>query len=193
VKHLFAKVKWGLDRPLDRSDIYNLNQENCRTVWGILNQAFSNDPTLCQQFGLLLNVPHYDENGKVKPHAEHGPTNFDVFSVRSARRISPDGEYRPDIVIVITQRRPVLYDDKDPTQGFFWFRGGATVILDPNHGDPKIRYCIIKTSDSESRLKMQRGMATGAHMTPLQALYFGRANLEPFAMMHSGHRDHDDG
>ena len=34
VKQVFAKVKWGLDRPLDRSEIYNLNQENCRTVWG---------------------------------------------------------------------------------------------------------------------------------------------------------------
>ena len=107
--------------------------------------------------------PHYDEAGK--PNAEHGPTNFEVHSVRPARRISPDGEYRPDIVVVITQRRPLLYDEKDPSQGFFWFRGGATVILDPNHGDPTIRYCIIKAIDSDSRVKMQRSMATGAHMT----------------------------
>jgi hypothetical protein len=95
--------------------------------------------------------------------------------------------------VVIDQRRPILYDDADPTQGVFWFRGGATLVLDPNKGSPRIRYVILKSSESQRRIAVQCSMARGAHMSPLQALYFGAATFEPFAMMHAGHRDHDDG
>jgi Subtilase family len=189
LKNILEKVQFGLDRKRDRSQIFKINNENCKNVWRVLNDAFTKDPNLCRQFGLMPNVPHYDKIGNIKPKAEHGSTNFDVFSVRPARRIAPDGEYRPDIVAVITQRRPILYDSTDPGKGFFWFRGGATLILDPHDGDPRIRYSVIKNSDSKNRLAIQFGMATGAHMTPLQALYFGSAKFEPFAMMHAGHRN----
>ncbi len=35
---------------------------------------------------------------------------------------------------------------------FFWFRGGATLIIDPREGQEKLRYSIIKErSDNELR------------------------------------------
>lgn len=193
LKEVVAKLEFGFGRKLDRSEIFDQNQQNCRRVWLALNDALKKDPDLCKEFGLLRGVPHYDKTGKVKSGAERGPTNFDVFNVRPARRITPDGAYHPEIVVVITQRQPILYDPKDPQKGFFWFRGGTTLIVDPRPGDPRIRYSIVKNSDSKKRIEIQRSMASNAHMSPLQALYFGDATFEPFAMMHAGHRDHGNG
>jgi hypothetical protein len=193
LKDVVAKLEFGFGRKLDRSEIFDQNQQNCKHVWLALNEALTKDPGLCKEFGLLRGVPHYDKIGKVKLGAERGPTNFDVFSVRPARRITPDGAYHPEIVVVVTQRRPILYDLKDPQKGFFWFRGGATLILDPRPGDPRIRYSIVKNSDSVKRQEIQRNMASNAHMSSLQALYFSRATFEPFAIMHAGHRDDGNG
>jgi hypothetical protein len=193
LKEVVAKSEFGFGRKLDRSEIFDQNQQNCRRVWLALNDALKKDPDLCKEFGLLRGVPHYDKTGKVKSGAERGPTNFDVFSVRPARRITPDGAYHPEIVVVITQRQAILYDPNDPKKGFFWFRGGATLIVDPRPGDPCIRYSIIKNSDSKKRLEIQRSMTNNAEMSPLQALYFSDATFEPFAMMHAGHRDDGNG
>ena len=57
----------------------------------------------------------------------------------------------------------------------------------------EVRYSIIKNIDSKSRIAIQRNMASGAHLSPMQALYFGGTSFEPFAMMHAGQRDHDNG
>ena len=117
-----------------------------------------------------------------------------MFSVRTARRVQPDGSFRTDIIVTVQQRRPVgLAGDGDLSNGFFWFRGGATLVLDPNAGNPRIRYAIIKNCDSQKRIAIQRSMETSGHLSPLRALYFGDANHEPFAMMHASgeERDHD--
>lgn len=193
LRTVFAHVDFSLDKKLNRSQIFQLNEVNRWRVWRALKSAFDDDPDLCRQFGLMPNVPRYDKDGAMLREAKDGGTTFEVFSVRPARRIAPDGSFRTDIIVVIDQRRPILYDDADPTQGVFWFRGGATLVLDPNKGSPRIRYVILKSSESQRRIAVQCSMARGAHMSPLQALYFGAATFEPFAMMHAGHRDHDDG
>jgi hypothetical protein len=56
--------------------------------------------------------------------------------------------------------------------GFFWFRAGATLIIDPTDGQEEIRYSIIKNA-SDSRLALQMKIATGSMLSPLRALYFG--------------------
>jgi hypothetical protein len=117
-------------------------------------------------------------------------TTFEVHSVRPARRIAPDGSFRTEIVAVINQRQPKPVDGRDVSNGWFWFRGGATLILDPRKGREEVRYSIIKNSGSESRLERQRQFASTGHLSPLRALYFSgagpnAAGLEPFAMMHA--------
>ncbi|WP_036288348.1 S8 family serine peptidase [Methylosinus sp. PW1] len=194
LKTIFEHVDFGLDRKLTRTEMFDLNEKNRWRVWSALKEAFNRDPALCGEFGLMPGILRYDGNfGPLGPLRKNNVTTFNVFNVRPARRIAPDGSFRTDIVVVIDQRRPLFYDEKDPSQGQFWFRGGATLILDPNQGAPRIRYSIVKNIDSRSRIDIQRKTALGAHQSPMQALYFGAASFEPFAMMHSGQRDHEHG
>jgi hypothetical protein len=65
-------------------------------------------------------------------------------SIRSTRRVGPDGQVVFDLVAEVTQRRTVLRNGR-PLD----FYGGSTIILGPE-GD--IRYVISKSVRSDSRL-----------------------------------------
>jgi hypothetical protein len=178
-------IRWNQD--LDRSEIFALNEKNRWRLWTALKKVFAGNPDVYAQFGLLPDLPRYDQNGNVLRIPEKGETTFDVFSVRPARRIAPDGSFRTDVVAVIHQRQAVALDGKSNANGWFWFRGGATLLLDPREGRQEIRYSIVKNSGSKTRLERQRQTAAGIFVSPLRALYFGRDVGEPFAMMHASY------
>jgi len=178
-------LSWALD--LDRSAIFKLNEKNRWKVWNGLRAAFKADPSLLAEFGLLPDVPRFDRHGKVAKPARKGETTFDVFSVRPTRRVAPDGSFRTEIVAVVHQRQAMPVDPENRDGGWFWFRGGATVIIDPRKGREEIRYSIIKNSGSAARQERQR--RTAATGGSLRSLYFGAAS-EPFALLHQDH-DHD--
>jgi hypothetical protein len=187
------------NRDLDRSGIYHLQQKNCKNVWLALNKELQANPSLYEQLGLKAGVPAYYENGTVKEARPAPRSNFEVHSVRPARRITPDGELRPEIIVVIAQRQAVQIDDKDASKGFFWFRSGATLIIDPSDRHESIRYIVIKTPD-KGRLDAQRKMVTDTSLTPLRSLYFGNqitaAGLaidEPFAALHAARLEYGNG
>lgn len=188
-----AKLEFGWDRAINRSEIFQLNEKNRWAMWQGLKSAFAADPDLCTQFGLLKNVPRYDRSGEViRPAA--GETTFDVFSVRPARRVAPDGSFLTEVIATIHQRQKMLIDPDNPAAGWFWFRGGATLILDPREGHREVRYVIVKNSGSESRLARQRRTAAGGFLSPLRELYFGESAGEPFALLHAdGNGDPSDG
>ena len=141
-------------------------------------------------FGLQPGLARYRADGTVIRNATPGESTFDVLGVRPARRVGPDGNLRNEVIAVIQQRRPEPLDGKDMANGWFWFRGGATLILDTRAGDPQIRYSIIKNTGSTTRLERQRQTAAASYLSPLRSLYFGRDDSEPFAMMHaSGRRE----
>ncbi len=73
-----------------------------------------------------------------------------IESVRTARRVGPDGEVLFDLVAEVTQRRIVRATAEDPG---FEFVGGATVIIDPTGC---VRYAVRKSVRAESRVKEQR-------------------------------------
>jgi hypothetical protein len=184
-------VDFNLNRDIDRSEIFTLNEKNRWAVWRRLKVAFRENPEIYRQFGLLQGIPRYDSQGNVTRPVASPDTTFDVFSVRPARRIMADGSVTTDLIVVVTQRRPEPVDGVNMANGWFWFRGGATLIIDPRQGrhTPEIRYIVVKNSDSEKRLRRQRETAGGAPASALRALYFGgRAAsalaAEPFALMH---------
>jgi hypothetical protein len=76
-----------------------------------------------------------------------------VQSIRSSRRIGPNGQIIFDLVAEITQRRIV----QDP-RGNFDFFGGATVIIGPKG---EIRYIIAKNILNRHRLERQRQFVHG--------------------------------
>jgi hypothetical protein len=177
-------VDLGWDRDLNRSEIFQLNERNRWSVWSALNKVFTGDPEVCAQFGLLPGVPRYDLHGNVIRALAPGETTFEVFGARPARRVAPDGSFRTELIVTIKQRQAKPIDGKDVANGWFWFRGGATIILDPRPGHEEVRYSIIKNSGSASRLERQQRTAAGGFLSPLRALYFGEVAGEPFAMMH---------
>ena len=149
-----------------------------------MRKAYATEPDVYRQLGLLPNVPLHAPDGTVARESRAGETTFEVFGVRPARRASPDGAPRAEVIITILQRQPVAYDDQDIANGFFWFRGGATLIVDTTGGKASIRYSIIKHSGSATRRERQRQTAADGFLSPRRALYFGAAEGGPFAMMH---------
>jgi len=189
-------IKWN--RALSRSEIFQLNEANRWRLWRRLSASFGMNLGLYKEFGLLPGIDRYKADGTVKEKRQAPDTAFEVHSVRLARRITPDGTMTTNIIATITQRRPIPFDGKDVANGFFWFRGGATLIIDPSEGKERICYAIIKNSGSKDRLDRQRQMTIGTTQSSLRALYFGGPNgmagaAEPFAAMHAQRGDSDDG
>ena len=78
-----------------------------------------------------------------------------VESIRSTRRVGPNGQVVFDVVAEVTQRRSVRGNHR---QAAFDFYGGATVLLGP---DGKIRYVISKSVLGKERLEHQHAFITG--------------------------------
>jgi len=137
-----------------------------------------------------------------------GVPRLEVHAVRPARRVTPDGEVRTDLVVVATQRRHG-YDDpevqaaadkaahtaraEDLPPPDFIFRGGCTLLVDLETGG--VRYVVRKDVLSERRLAAQRAYLVEGLAPALRGVYFGRRGRfgddglrEPFAFLHSGPR-----
>ena len=165
-----------------------------------------------RDFGLLPNIPLFDQKGVEKRAAPAGSTTFEVRSVRVSRRPTSDGRGKTDVIVVIQQRRRI--PEKNAPGGSMWFRGGATLIIqqdlspgapaqpfaeaspDENdeHSDEtppidkgrtwRIRYVVSKFSGSTRREETARNTVAFAG-TSLRSLYFGDTTDEPFAMLHA--------
>ncbi|MGM4939652.1 S8 family serine peptidase [Rhizobium sp. 768_B6_N1_8] len=180
------------DQEADRSRLYKQNSDNCWGMWNKLSKIFKENPEVMAEFGLAANVPRYEENGE-KMREALGATTFEVHSVRPARRIGPDGTFRTDVIAVVTQRQAKPFDGVNVANGFYWFRGGATVIIEQRPGQQRIRYIVLKNSSSTSRDMRQQQTARENIGSPLRSLYFGRTKEEPFAILHAEHEVLDHG
>jgi hypothetical protein len=78
-----------------------------------------------------------------------------VESIRSTRRVGPNGQVVFDLVAEVTQRRTIRRQDGSPE---FDYYGGATVILGPNG---EIRYAISKSVLNQERYEQQRAFIHG--------------------------------
>jgi hypothetical protein len=79
-----------------------------------------------------------------------------VESIRSTRRVGPDGQIVFDLVAEVTQRRTVRRTDGSPE---FDCYGGSTVILGP---DGRVRYVISKSVLAPERCARQREFIRGS-------------------------------
>ena len=142
---------------------------------------------------------------------KEGVPKLEIHSVRPARRVGPEGQAVTELVVEMTQRRRGYYDpqiqDKvdrgkiKPPKPDFIFRGGCTLLIDPDTA--KVRYCIYKRIRSKNRLNRMRRFLTGATSPSLRATYFSdprkayfqrltarrkglreEVAVEPFALLH---------
>jgi hypothetical protein len=181
------KIDWGRDR--DRAEIFHRTEDRRWIFWRALREAFKAGIVTPEMFGLQSGLGRFDSNFAPVPANPEAPTNFEVHSIRRVRRVRPDGGLTQQIVIVIAQRRPELVDPNDPASGWFWFRGGATVIVDPFPADgkgPRIRYVIMKNMNGDSRLARQRSYVSGQSGGLAMQYFADYAESEPFAFLHSG-------
>jgi hypothetical protein len=100
------------------------------------------DPDYMEEFGLAPKG-HPDLNG------DHVDLPC-VESIRSARRVGPDGQIVFDLVAEVTQARTTRSLDGRTTLTYY---GGATVIVGP---DGEIRYVISKSVRDKQRLLRQQ-------------------------------------
>jgi hypothetical protein len=144
-----------------------------------------------------------------------GVPTLEIHSVRPARRIGPEGQTVTELVVEMTQRRRGYYSPekqkkvdsgkfkppKKPPKPDFVFRGGCTLLIDPNTA--KVRYCIYKRIRSKNRLNRMRRFLKRDASPLLRATYFGDPRkayfqrltarrrgleeelaVEPFALLH---------
>jgi hypothetical protein len=118
----------------------------------------------------------------------------EVHSVRLARRAGPDGEDLRQLIVQVTQRRrgyfdPAVQAAQDAGAAEvppdFWFRGGATLIIDLREGNSgTIRRVIRKAIDDDARLAAQRRHLIGGDSFGMTYGEAPAASGEPFAIAH---------
>jgi hypothetical protein len=148
-----------------------------------------------QDLGLALGP---DAPKSIRRDGQGRPV-FEVHSFRPCRRIGPDGQVCTDALVEIIQRRLAFFDrdlQGKVDQGEiafadakkqldFHFRGGCTLLLNPETGD--IRYAICKSIRNENRLEQERRSRQGQFGDKVGGIYLtgGRDDLgNPFAFLH---------
>ncbi|MFT3799629.1 MAG: peptidoglycan-binding protein [Burkholderiaceae bacterium] len=122
-----------------------------------------------EAFGQLAADPLYREVFGLARPGDPRLSGDEVFlpvieSLRSSRRVSPDGSVLYDLIGEVVQRRAVRGDDGCPGFDFF---GGATVVLGP---DGVVRYIVRKSIFDTVRLAAQCHFVSGRG-----SVYFGSA------------------
>jgi hypothetical protein len=195
--------EWGF--MTDRRKIYNQARNSQAKLHGWLADAVASDAVKAAHIVLDKNAPeafYRDENGV---------PSLEIHSVRPARRIGPNGQTETELVVEMTQRRRGFYDPdiqkkedsgkKKPRKPDFIFRGGCTLLIDPDTAE--VRYCIYKRIKSKNRLSRMRTFLTGditpsastTYFSDLKKVYFqkvidgkwtseGGIAFEPFALLH---------
>lgn len=191
-----ATINWldGIDTGYreSREEVWKQAIDNAATFYGRLRDRSHFSADTLRKMGLSLgeNAPR-----TIRRSRASGEPVLDVQSVRTTRRIGPDGEDLPQLVVEITQERrgfseKALQDEADSdvsgraSRGAdFVFRGGCTLVIDLH--SRKIRYIVGKDIESAARLEVQRRFLFERDSESLGATYFALGSRdEPFAFLH---------
>lgn len=129
---------------------------------------------------------------------------LEVHAVRPTVRLRPDGRSKVELLVVLVQRKTMsLLSDSDNPKSVmkgpdgkpltFPYRGGSTMIIDPEAGT--VSYSVSKNLLSEQRLRRQmeflrkqiaeHGTSAINRFGLSVAARADQRNLEPFALAHS--------
>jgi hypothetical protein len=119
---------------------------------------------------------------------------FEVHAVRPTVRVYPDGRTKPELLVLITQRRHESLSGENPAGAealHYKFRGGCTLLIDPLSGET--RYVIRKHIQAPGRQQRQeqflreRLTVEGLHARALYGVRRGSerpVRQEPFRSLH---------
>jgi hypothetical protein len=180
-----------LEHRENRSELWGQARQNASLLWQWFDQrseALSKESL--SRMGLSLGTV---AKRTIRRSRRTQKPAFEIQSVRPTRRIGPDGDDLPQLVVEVTQSRrgfstSQLQQQADETglaskKADFVFRGGCTLIVDLH--TRQVRYIIRKDIDSNKRLESQRKYLFEAEAESLGATYFGMSSRsEPFAFLH---------
>jgi hypothetical protein len=145
--------------------------------------------------------------GEIGDGSAEGPV-FEVHAVRPTVRLRSDGRSRVELLIVLAQRvklelrsdpgnRATAIAGPDGKPLTFWFRGGSTLIVDPEAA--AVTYSVAKNITSERRRARhmaflrdqiaQQGTAAIARFGLTDQMRDRLRTQEPFALAHMGPDD----
>ncbi len=183
-----AALKIDLGANLAREQIFAVSEQRKEILHAVIEKGLTSQAD-CDALGLEFGLPRFETfTERVKSAAA---TTLKVDTVRVARRVRPDGAMGAQLVVVIRQRRPEILAQGDPglSPEHFWFRGGATLIIDLlGSAGPKIRYAIVKPILSQRRAVRERAFRLGEDEEGLRAMYLSGDEYgarEPFALLHA--------
>lgn len=146
----------------DREQLFQRTREQRALLHDTLTQIFAKTPSFASQLGL------------------DPTTSFEVHALRRSNRVGPDGNHIPQVVVALTQSRPI---EVEGASGPHTFRGGSTIIVDL--AKPAVQYAIIKNIDSQNRQNRTTEFLKRALQDPVQALLLVPNQKERFAALHS--------
>lgn len=179
-------LDWNLDQ--DRRLAYEASRNNAVRLHRWLTDRWLSKELTDDDLRTLGIDPEHTRPDK---RTGRPSPRFEVHSIRPAHRATPDGRFRTEVVAVLTQSRvEPLYRQGQGTADAdqrFRFRGGATLIIDAEPGNERIRYSILKPLWNKDRLAKTRAYLAGEPEFGLRATYglADRALVEPFALLHS--------
>jgi hypothetical protein len=146
----------------DREALFDETRKQRKQLHQTLQTVFADTPEFAPTLGLTPNV------------------DFEVHELRRSLRVGPDGQHVPQIMVALTQSRPIKIAGAKEERTF---SGGSTLIVDLSK--PAIDYAIIKRLDSTSREERTAAFLTDALKDPLRALMIAPDQSEPFAGLHA--------
>jgi len=198
---LDASTNWNLE-----SDRFKVWQDLDRLrilLWKWLHAGDSFGRDYARLFGLVINDQEVPPTVK---HTTEGPA-VEIHAVRPAMRRKASGMTSTDLVIEITQRRAGYFDPEKQRQmdlpemrgkhiekPDFWYRAGATIIIDPATRDVRRVMCTPGTIADDTELNRVRRFLLGEGGGSGNAFDGGSARSlrdrdpaareEPFALLH---------
>ena len=171
-----------------REDTWKAAKKNGYVLWKWLDDHA--DHSQIARLGLSLDtkapqtIERSDKTGRPK---------VEIHAVRLARRIGPDGQDMPQVVVEITQSRRAYRDPEvqkaqddgtaQPRKADFTFRGGCTLIVDLQ--TRCVRYLVRKNVLNDRRLDAERNFRFAGTEESLGATYLGVCGCdEPLAFLH---------
>ncbi len=158
----------------DRKELFTTTRERRRDLNKLLKEAFKDVPGFAKQLGLEFG-------GDFDPDED----KFEVHSLRASMRVTADGRHIPQVVVVLTQSKPIGTAAAGGAS-LPRFRGGATLLVDLTApGASAVKYRIIKNIENSARLQSTTAFVESAMADPLRALLVAPAGHEHFLALHS--------
>jgi hypothetical protein len=156
----------------DRETLFKKTRDRRAELNVKLKAAFKAVPAFARQLGLQFGDDFDPSDDR-----------FEVHSLRSSMRVTRDGRYIPQVVVVLTQAKPI--DVAGSTGGRLpSFRGGSTLVVDLTTADA-VKYRIVKNIESGTRERSTTAFVQSAMADPLRALLVAPAGNEHFLALHS--------